>query len=334
MKKHIKLNFCGFWNSFNKENNLFSNVLKRYFDIEICDCPDYVIASNRGNPFEYMKYDCIRIMFMGENISPDFTCFDYCLGFDHIDFGDRYFRLPFGFYQDDGKAWIPESLPHEQAQNILATKQYFCNFIYGHQSGSGMREKMFAELNNYKKVISPGRYMNNMPNGKIGTTWLEKYDYLKKSKFTIACDSIHYPGFFTEKIIQPFQCHSIPVYFGSTTIDEDLNPKSFVWCKDEKNLKQTIEEVIYLDTCDEAYLEKLKTCPLYASDALVEKYKKLEQFLVHIFDQPLDKAGRRVRMFTAQKYEDNLKTCMRLLGKSDMLEKLYMIKKKFFKHLE
>ena len=101
----IKINFCSFWGSFQKDNNLFYHILSRHFHIEISDAPDFVIVSNREKPFEYMKYDCVRVMFMGENLSPDFTVFDYVIGFDRMSFEDRYFRLPFAFYSDSGVPW-------------------------------------------------------------------------------------------------------------------------------------------------------------------------------------------------------------------------------------
>ncbi len=323
--KSIKINFCNFWSSFNKKNNLFYNILQKHFNVEISDAPDFLICSNRGNAFEYMKYNCIRIMFMGENLSPDFTCIDYCIGFDHLDFGDRYFRLPFAFYNDNGMPWIPESITSEDAARILKSKQYFCNFIYGHPSGSGMREKLFAELGKYKEVISPGRYLNNTNTN--GCSWKEKYEYLEKSKFTIACDSIHYPGFVTEKIIQPFQHHSIPIYFGSPTIDVDLNPESFVWCKNICDLDRVIEQVKYLDSHDDAYLTMLKSCPLQDPQKLVQRYRELENFLVHIFDQPLEKAGRRVRMFCAEHHENCLREYMKIGEKPELFEKISKFKK-------
>ena len=194
-----------------------------------------------------------------------------------------------------------------------------------------MREKLFTRLNEYKKVVSPGRYLNNI--GENGVSWREKYDYLMKSKFTIASDSIHYPGFVTEKIIQPFQYHSIPIYFGSTTIDTDLNPEAFVWCKDEKDLDRTVEQVIFLDTHDEAYLKMLKACPLHSQDALVQKYLELENWLVSVFNQPKDSAGRRIRMFCADLHESYLKNYMNIASKTKLSEKLYKIKKRIAKLL-
>ena len=114
----VSIDFCGFWNSFRKENNLFYTMLSKPFNVEISNNPDFVICSNRGKPFEYMRYDCPRIMFMGENLSPDFTVFDYVIGFDYLDFGDRYFRLPFAFHFDDAKPWIPKVITMDEAKEI------------------------------------------------------------------------------------------------------------------------------------------------------------------------------------------------------------------------
>lgn len=305
--KTVKLNFCGFWGSFKKEDNLFTRILSRHFNVEISENPDFIICSNRGEPFEYMKYDCVRIMFMGENMSPDFTVFDYAIGFDFMDFGDRYFRLPFAFYFDNAKPWVPEKLTADKAKEILESKKYFCNFVYGHPSSHGMREKLFETLHTYKPVVSPGSFLNNVGGGKSRCSWQEKHEYLKYSKFTIAGDSINYPGFVTEKIVDPFRFNSIPVYFGSTKIYEDFNTDSFVWCKSENDLGETLERVKYIDTHDDEYINMLMTCPLMDENYLVRKYDELEKFLVNIFSQERDEAMRRVRYFCAENHEKYLR---------------------------
>lgn len=316
----VKINFCGFWSSFNKNENLFTTMLSRHFDVEISDNPDFVICSNRGNPFEYMKYDCVRIMFMGENMSPDFTVFDYCIGFDFMEFGDRYFRLPFGFYFNDAKPWIPEKITEEKAREILSSKKYFCNFIYGHRSSHGMREKLFERLAKYKEVISPGSFLNNT-GGKGRCTWAEKSDFLKLSKFTIACDSISYPGFVTEKIVQPFQQHSIPVYFGSTKIDEDFNENSFVWCKSEADIENVVERITALDKSDDEYIEMLMKCPFDDEKKLVKIYDELEHYLVDIFSQDRECAYRRVKYYCAENHERFLRNYMEKYEKTPKIIK-------------
>ena len=305
--KTIKINFVGFWVSFKKDDNLFTKILSRKFKVEISENPDFIICSNRGSAFDYIKYDCTRIIFMGENMSPDFTVFDYCIGFDDIKFGDRYFRLPFAFYFDNAKPWIPEVLTYEKAKEICERKKYFCNFIYGHQSSHGMREKLFETLNEYKRVESPGSFLNNINSDKKRCSWAEKNEYLKASKFTIACDSITYPGFVTEKIVQPFMQHSIPVYFGNPNIDDYFNKDSFIWCKSESDINSVLKEIEYLDSNNEAYIDMLMQCPLNDINLIDKMYDELEIFLFNIFDQAPEKAIRRVRYYCAARHETFLK---------------------------
>ena len=308
--KKIKINFCGFWNSFQKDDNLFYHILSRHFQIEISDKPDFVIVSNRGRPFEYMKYDCVRLMFMGENLSPDFTTFDYVIGFDHMTFGDRYYRLPFAFYFNTGVPWRPEKLTADRAEAMLREKTEFCNFIYRHPSSNSVRERLFSVLNEYKPVVSPGSYLNNT--GGSGCSWSEKYRYLRTSKFTIACDSVSYPGFMTEKVIQPLEHHSVPIYFGNPLVTEDLNEKAIVLCRDASDdaIREAADRVRYLNEHDDAYLEMLTQFPLRDENTLERKYAELEAFLVHIFSQDPVQAGRRIRYFCADRHSDYLKKCM------------------------
>ena len=40
--KKIKINFVDFWQGFDKENNNISNLLKKYYAVEISESPDYI----------------------------------------------------------------------------------------------------------------------------------------------------------------------------------------------------------------------------------------------------------------------------------------------------
>lgn len=320
--KTIKINFCGFWNSFNKEKNLFTTILSKHFNIEISENPDFVICSNRGDPFEYMQYDCVRLIFMGENLSPDFTVFDYCIGFDYMTFGDRYFRLPYAFYNDSAKPWAPEALTTSEAEELLKNKKHFCNFIYRHPSSHGMRERFFKTLNEYKPVISAGGHLNNTGSPK-GCTWAEKYEYVKGSKFTIACDSIEYDGFVTEKIIQAFENHSIPIYFGNKRIDDEFNTEAFIWCKNESDFENAIERIKHIDSHDDEYIKMLSQNPLKNPNEIKKRYEELENFLVNIFSQEPDKAIRRVQHYRAEEHENHLKKYYKVHSKTpEFLHKL------------
>ena len=91
MVKKIYINICDFWTNQNKENSMFANFLKKYYDIEFSDKPDFLFYSVVGN--EHKSYqDCVKIFYTGENILPNFNECDYALGFDYLEFGDRYFH--------------------------------------------------------------------------------------------------------------------------------------------------------------------------------------------------------------------------------------------------
>ncbi len=311
--KKVKINYCNFWGDLDPENNLFYNILSKHYDVEISDDPELLLVSNLNNPFEWAKYDCTRLIFMGENISPDFTSFDYAIGCDDIDFGDRYMRMPFAFFSylsDYGIEHAQRQITSEEVREIFDKKEYFCNFIYHYNNQCGIRKKLFYALNEYKQVLSAGPYMNNSV--MLGVTETdsctrkEKFKIVEKSKFTIACDSISYPGFVTEKIVDAFANHSIPIYYGNPLIEKDFNKDAFIVCKDENDIERVIEEVKRLDNDDEAYMEKLMRFHLNSRNYMSELYDKLEKFLINIVEQPEDKRIRRIRYYAAEKYNNYL----------------------------
>lgn len=247
---------------------------------------------------------------MGEEISPDFTTFDYCIGFDNIIFGDRYYKFPLAFYSDLLQPFSPKKITYECAIDILKQKKYFCNFIYRHKS-TGMREKLFHEINKYKNVISPGNLLNNVNGSSKGCSWTEKYDYLRCSKFTIAAESLDYPGYMTEKVIQSFECHSVPIFWGNSQIDEYLNTKSFVWCKSEDDIERMIKQIECIDNDDEKYISMLMEYPFVNESLISDLYFGLEAFLVNIMSKEKEKAYKRPRCFAAASHESYLKDYMR-----------------------
>ena len=89
--KEIKIHFCDFWMGHSLENDFFLNLLKDKYNFIIDKKnPDFVICSCYAD--EYKKFDCPRIFYSGENITPDFNVYDYAISFDYLDFGKRYLR--------------------------------------------------------------------------------------------------------------------------------------------------------------------------------------------------------------------------------------------------
>lgn len=304
--KTIRINYIGFWSNFNPRNNLFYNILSQRYQVEISEQPDFIFCSCLGKPFEYTRYNCVRIQYIGENMSPDFTAFDYAIGFDYINFQDRYIRYPLSIYKYSGEYSFRGGLSEEAARKILQNKQLFCNFVYGHKSNSQKREQLFDVLNAYKRVESAGTYMNNQPDGKnvFGAT---KAELLKKSKFTIAGESVIYPGFNTEKIKHAFENHSIPIYSGDPLIHKMYNPKCFISLNDFCSIKDLVDRVIEIDNNDKLYIEMMMEPITITENYCFTQYQLLKDFLFNIFEQSPENAFRRMTCFKSAEHETYLK---------------------------
>lgn len=306
--KTIKINYCGFWNSLNKTDNIFYNILSKRYNVEISDNPDYVFVSPLGAAFDFLKYDCVRIFFAGEELVPDFNLFDYALGFDDIAFGDRYMRFPLCFFYLD-KYVVPE-ISEEEAWKILKEKDIFCNLVYWENSIGDFRKLLFEELSKYKRVDSYGRFLNNV--GGKGVSYKEKFEVLKRSKFTIAVEGCNYKGVTTEKIEQPLTMHSIPIYYGNSDITKDFSEKAFINCHDFNSIREVVDAVIEIDNDDNKYVQMLCEYPLKYKEQLDDYYEKLSGFLYNIFDQNLSECYRRVDSVISRGYNKNLKFASKL----------------------
>lgn len=284
MRKKIKIDFVDFWPGFYKKDNIFSDLLNQKYDIEISDHPDYLFTSIYGKQ-AFLKYDCIRICFIGENLRPNFDFFDYAMGFDWISFEDRYQRLP--LYRMYGN-WPELSKRRHITLNELKEKTKFCNFVYSNAKVKN-RDQFYNLLSQYKKIDSGGRYMNN-----IGGPVKDKCAFQTMYKFSIAFENSSMQGYTTEKITDAFAAYTIPIYWGNPEIVRDFNPASFINCHDFSNFDAVIDYIEKIDNDDDAYLSMINQ-PIF-NDNKVPEYltnKAIFAFLDNIFSQDLDKASRR-----------------------------------------
>ncbi len=306
-KKTIKVKFLGTYNQNGGYiHNTLYQILSEYYDLQLCDDPDYVIATPLDKPFNYCNYDCIRILFTGENFAPDFNVFDYAITSDNIQFDDRFYR----FQQFNSSGWaIEASTKHLDVPNdFLEQKKYFCDFIYKNSQGQPAREQMFHKLNAYRRVESGGTWLNNMPDGKVIGWPVEKQDFQKLCKFTIAFDSMRYPGFITEKITNAFMNRTIPIYLGAPDAEQIFNTKAYINCAEYSSLDEVVERVKYLDTHDDAYMEMMRQPAFKDPNFAQDTYDGLVRFVCNIFDQDLDKAKRRYpEKFSVKLHMDSLR---------------------------
>lgn len=291
--KTIKIWYVDFWPRFNRDEFIFTKVLKEKYNIVFDEkSPDFVFCSHFGNG--YLKYTCPRILFLGEAKSADFNIYDYAIAFDDIKFADRYLRYPLCITYENqiAKALVKHQLSDED----YLSKTRFCNQVVSNSSGDKIRDELFDALSKYKQVDSGGRYRNNLPDGKPVDS---KEDFQKQYRYSFAIENSSFPGYVTEKIIDAFAAGTVPIYWGDKDIAKTFNPESFIDLSNCRTVDEMVDKIKAADN-DEDYLKMMKAPAVRDCDGMFNMLKPeyLSDFLYHIFDQDSKEALRRNSAFT------------------------------------
>ena len=286
---NISIGFCDFWPGFDVSHNVFIDILSKNFDVTINHKnPDFLFCSIFGN--KSFKHHCTKILFMGENATPDFNIFDYALGFDWISFEDRYFRLPlYRLYMDRS-----DRTNHDKDffAAEAAAKVGFCNFLYSNnRCAHPLREHFFDLLSMYKKVDSGGKVRNN-----IGYFVDDKLAWQRNYKFSIAFENSLKLGYSTEKLYDAFRAHTVPIYWGNPIVGREFNSRRFINVHDYASLGEVIDRVRELDNDPQQFLEVLSE-PCFDGDIPPElpEDAALKNFLTSIVAQGSENSRRVTR---------------------------------------
>jgi len=309
MKKQVKVKFVGFQsggyiNGIKLKNTWLYKVLDKHFDIIECEDADYVICSC-FNLYEYCGMNQIRIMYSGENYVPDYNLVDYSICSYPISFGDRNFFLPASLFGYDGERKSVEDRKNCFDKSILENKTKFANLIASYDSENNNRSKLFNELSKYKFVDSPGKFLNNC-DAVVRFQDNSKVEFQNQCKFSLCVESAVSTGFNTEKIMDAFYAETIPIYYGDPEIAKIFNPKAFINVSDYGSIEEVVKKIIEIDNDDELYLKMLNE-PVFNEEKFITKtFEEAEKYIIHIFEQPIEKAGRRSKVYWPLGHEEFL----------------------------
>ena len=256
--RKLKIDFINFWTNFNKTNNYFYNLLSEDFQIEISDAPELLFYSvfNWGLGIE--KYNCKKILYIGENQPPNLKQCDFAFSYSYLE-SSKHYRLPL-YVLYDGY----DTLDKPKNINPDLANRKFCNFVCS--NGAGLfRNKFVERLSQYKQVDCGGGWMNN-----IGHQIEDKRTFQSQYKFSIAMENFGQEGYLTEKILDPMTVNSIPIYWGDPLVHKDFNIESVINVQD---IDKAIEYIIELDNDDNKYLTKL-TKTWLNNNLIPDRYKK------------------------------------------------------------
>lgn len=302
---NIRLNFNNFWNTFNKEDNIWIWALKHNHNVVLDDKNPNLVISNGGNkPFP----NAFTIYFSSEPYFPKYEelppiC-DYSISSWHLDIPNytRFTLCYLYIYEFIKTGLIKDFSFFKEKYRNIPNKTNFCCFIT--RSMNGKRGQFFEKLNKYKKVDS-----NFLGDIKVPTSPTEyggsfnKINFIKKYKFNLAFENNwrgshpSFPGsenvngelknvngYITEKIIEPLVAGTIPIYWGNELIDKEINSKTFLNYYDYENEEEFIEKIIELDNDDDLYNS-------YFENEIVNLDNDVfnEDYIVNLFDEIIKK---------------------------------------------
>ncbi len=277
-------------------------ILKQRYKIILHSNPnepsDLVFGSPIGSARKILSYqNTKRVFYTGENEVPNFNLFDYAIGFDELDFRDRYLRMPLYYDRLHHKAESVNdtTAPYKIKDNSLYTlkkpshkfkenhpnlcavvnneidplKRGFASFVASNPNAP-KRNAFYDALNSIEPVTGGGSVRNT-----LGYKVENKNEFLSQYKFNLCFENSQGYGYVTEKIIDAYFSHTIPIYWGSPSVAKDFNPKSFVNVHDFNNFDEAIDYIRYLHAHPNAYLDMLYENPLNTIDGKAGFYQNL-----------------------------------------------------------
>ncbi|HYM18990.1 MAG TPA: glycosyltransferase family 10 [Micropepsaceae bacterium] len=302
MKPRINIAFMYFWPAFRPEQfQAFFPVVYEKYDLVLSNEPEVVFYSvfspqyrpypdprNPVGPTKMRQGNYLRVFFTGENFEPAMDECEFAMSFSTLVSSPNHMRVPLWVYENRGSGFPAQRLikPDKDWEKVAREKTEFCNFVYFHEVK--FRDKILAEFSRYKRVDSAGRCKNNMKGWCVPTApnrLAGKVEFFRRYKFTLAIENAVWPGYTTEKLVDPMYSDSIPIYIGDPLASHDFNPESFVDFTRFKDFKEMLDYVRELDNNRALYLKTLAQ-PFYRDNKLPDcaREDKILNFFDRIFD--------------------------------------------------
>ena len=123
-----------------------------------------------------------------------------------------------------------------------------------------------AELGGWRVPLTPNRVA-------------AKAAFLRRYKFTLAVENAIWPGYATEKLVDPMYADSIPIYVGDPQAGTSFDPASYVDVARFGSLAEALEFVREVDHDRSLHLKMLATpwyrgneVPRYARDETIAAF--------------------------------------------------------------
>lgn len=187
---------------------------------------------------------------------------------------------------DKGKIMIPALL--------FRTNYFLSNYNSVNVNENSYKDKMFcisvnkSGLNSFVgqciekiKEIGPVDHISKYDKEIENLSCYNTHELLKvfnKYRFVICFENSYNDGYVTEKIFNCLFANTIPIYSGSSKIEEIINPDCFINVPENSDMDALVEKIKKINASEEEYNKYIKTSPKtnpnYSDDNFKELYKQ------------------------------------------------------------
>ena len=228
----IRIGYSGFWNGFDPENNEILNLLSHacvlagFEAIVDLNDPDITVCSCfNGGENPKINEDTTRLLYLGENVRPDYSYVDYSLTFDFSSYCGKNIYTPLWIlrsnkYAISGSDYEPyDKNDLESAKTINSGVN---SIAYIGNNSTAMRIEAISELRKLGFQIDEyGSHTRPVDSKKR---------VLKNYRYSLCFENSYTPGYTTEKIIDSFVSGTIPIYWGGAPKDIFNENAYFSFC--------------------------------------------------------------------------------------------------------
>ena len=246
-KPRLRIAISDFWYGLNPEDNFFTNILRKRFQVIVDPNPDLLICSVFGQ--EWRRFPGKKLFFTGEFIPPKPEFFDFSLSFSPRSETNYYFPL-YRLYGDYPHLFEPRSITEWEWSRKKPIGTVFSN------QASQFRNWVFHQLNRDFGVGSGGKSFNN-----VGGPVPDKNQFLRAYQFSKAFENAQWSGYTTEKLAEAYGSQTIPIYWGDPLVTKVFNPESFLYMESKADYPRVLERIRHLMSDFDAYRQMYEAPP-------------------------------------------------------------------------
>ena len=273
----LRVGFVDFWPEWNNENFILPILSKHYNVLLNQSNPDVLFHSIFNGMRETPKYQCKKILYLGENYRPSQFTDQYSISFDPQT--DMNFRLPL---------WQVYILLHPEIKERLFNRvnhesfDRFCSFTVSNpanfvrNSFFNLMKETFGQIHSYGKYMPNDFSLQQAPQGKYWRDSKDEFFQKNKHKYSIAFENNSYPGYTTEKLMDAFLEGSLPIYWGDPKIRLDWNQEAFINAGKLGN--DVAIELIKVMQRDEKFFRDMYAQPVFTDEQKARHIQNLEDF--------------------------------------------------------